>query len=149
MCNIKYLNVYRNETNGNGNLDALYFTVFKDIPNISLEIFVKLTKSNYVLVDYTINLCHIEKNRRRNIFVRFWMDELLNSFDFKPKCPMKKGIYTIKQRATNHGKQSAFYIPSLFRFNDSFEALLTGHTKIQNERVDMFKIDEMWTIEFN
>lgn len=130
-----------------GKMGAIRFTVLKDIPNLFVDIFSQLKESKFVLIDYTVNFCHIEKYRRRNVFVRHWMDVILNSADFKMYCPFKKGVYTLKERVQSEA-QVANFIPSFFRFNDSLFIKLTGTSKKQNKIFDLFKFIELWNFGF-
>lgn len=148
LFNIEYMKITKNESNANNRMDAIYFSVLKQIPNIYLDIFVELENPKFTIINYTMNLCYIEKYRRRNVFIRYWLDVVLNSTDFKPSCPVKKGFYTINEHSQDHA-QSANFLPSKIRFNNTYRAELTARTKQKNIMIDLFIIKEVWDFGFD
>jgi Protein of unknown function (DUF1091) len=147
--NLEYLRISKNETNHNGKLDPIYVTVLKEIPNVQVEMFAEVKNSKFVLVNYTLNLCLIERYRRRNVFIRLWTDNLVNSIDFKLGCPFKKGDYVVKERSSLNITQTSNYIPSFIRFNDSMIMKFTGYIKKSNRIIKIFTIQELWNFGFS
>jgi hypothetical protein len=164
-CNAKYLNVTHEPTKhmetGNWNLQLL-----KDLPNLhvdklirnalfklfffffQLHVYVKLQKSETILVNHSINLCYLRKTRNANMFLRKLMDVLTTNLDFTFKCPFKKGNYTKKNVITftdiNHPD---VYIPSFIRKKLELEVVEINYefkTKKNGELEVLFAVKELW-----
>ena len=101
------------------------------------------------ILNETMNLCHFESQRRRNVFIRLISDHWLEHVSFKLKCPFKKGYYEIPEHEKmNETDQSRIYkyIPSFVKVARKFQINIGLHTRVIGNLENFLKIRDFYTV---
>lgn len=147
-CNPNYFNLTIVHTDKESHVGFLKYELFRDLPNLHIKLLLKLMKSDFLLIDYILNACYIDKFRRRNGFVRQWMDGFIQRANFKFKCPFKKGSYQLNEAENIDTSGMIQSIPGIMRVNETIYYELSLLLKARNQMIELTKDVEFWSLEF-
>lgn len=71
-------------------LGASRFLLYQDFRNLELNYNISSLKTKTVVLDKNISLCFFAKQRKSNIFFRFFLDDIFKNANFRFECPFKK-----------------------------------------------------------
>lgn len=142
-----YGNVTMIQTLKDKTQSALQFIITKDLPNLQAQLKIELMNSKFKLMDYSFDLCKIERYRRRNVFIRLWAEQTLGAFDYTIKCPIKKGTYTLQERGYEASEQAVNYVPSFIRINELLKYEFIIFTKKRDKMVKVVDTNEFWALD--
>lgn len=71
-------------------IGASKYTLLRDFRNLEVNITIKSLRTENVLIDKNINLCFFARQRKSNIFFRFFFDDIFKYANFRFECPFKK-----------------------------------------------------------
>jgi Protein of unknown function (DUF1091) len=124
------------------------YNLTRDLPNLFLHFKVHLLGLNFELVDFTFNVCQLQRNRRRSVIIRAWTEYLFDQSNGMLDCPLKKGYFMCPEKSVDVFSKNAEILPSFLRINDSVKVDFGLLVKTKQRIVQIYKSTEFHTYKF-